>query len=124
MKEVAFEFVMIFLWLGMLLGKSSLEYFKFPKVGLLTLSQFVVYLGFFLFGVFYSVPIWVLAIFSLACGLFNGCCYSNVIYMILNDNRIPRSEKELALNVNTMIIDFAIFMNGVSGYLFNLFVPQ
>lgn len=79
-KDIAFEFIMIFSWIGNVIGKASLEYVKVQKVYYVLFLEVFIYMSFVCFGTFLSVPILLLIILNMGSGLFIGIAYSNLIY--------------------------------------------
>jgi len=55
-------------------------------------------------------------------GLIGGFSYSNTIYSILNDERIVKREKELALNFVNVSGSLGIVSSSVAGYYFRTLI--
>ena len=70
------------------------------------------------FATFLSVSEYVFFCTVFTVGIVAGLTYVNTVYMILNDNRIDKGEKEVCLNVNGMFSDSGVVLSSICGFFF------
>lgn len=83
---------------GVLLSRSSLDLIKIKRVGIITFLQFINFVFFFLNTQFFFLKnYFVMFAWMVFIGLMGGASYVNVMYLILNSNKLKKNEKELAV---------------------------
>lgn len=111
--------------IGVFISRTSVQFFRFPWVTVLTLFQVVNFI-LFAFVAFYPgeqfMPIWGQIIVMLWTGLMGGCSYSNCMYYVLNSDKLDKKEKEVTINIGSMCYDTGIFLAGISALIISNFV--
>lgn len=108
--------------IGVFIARSSLQLFKISKIQYLTLIQGFLFILWILFATVIHASEYVLIGAVLIVGFVAGLTYVNTIYMILEDERILKMEKEVSLNINGMAADLGVICSSVSGFVFKQFV--
>ena len=124
MAEFSFELIQCFSQVGVFASRSSLALFYIRKLHFLCLIQFIFFLLWICFATFIDASEYILFSVVFNVGLVAGFTYVNTIYMILKDSRIPKSEKEVSLNVNGMFSDTGIIANSVFGVIFKMLISK
>ena len=109
---------------GAFLSRSSLSIVKVNRVHILTTIQFFN----FVFGFVNSYWMvftnnYVMNIWMLCAGLAQGSSYANIMYLIINSDKLKKSEKELAVMIagtlmNAAIVVAALFSLTLSNTIF------
>lgn len=100
--------------IGVFISRSSLSFIIIRRVEIITLLQFAnlifwVFNTFFLFVQSYSV----LFVIMILVGVMGGTSYVNVMYLILESDKLKKNQKELALTLSTAGNDFGILTASV-----------
>lgn len=114
----AYNIIQCFYQIGVFISRSSLQLFKFKKLEILFLIQFSFFCLWIGFATVIDIGEIIMFTAVLNVGLIAGLTYVNTIYMILSDPKISKSEKEVALNLNSMTSDFGILMSSLVGVFF------
>lgn len=103
--------------IGVFMSRSSLTFFQFPWVGILTLIQ----LGFADLWLMQSLlrfmPIGVMLFLMVLVGLFGGCSYVNVFHLIMTTPQLSTKQKEMATNWNSFFISVFIIFSTLFSFL-------
>jgi battenin len=118
----AFQIVQCCYQIGVFISRSSLQLFKCRRLEYLAFVQFSFFCLWFGFATVINIGEYLMFTLMLNVGLVAGLTYVNTIYMILSDEKISKSEKEVSLNLNSMASDSAILMSSLAGVLFKQFV--
>ena len=118
----AFNLVQCFYQIGVFVARSSLLLFKIKKLQILCLVQFSFFCLWIGFATVIDVREQIMFMTVFSVGITAGLTYVNSIYMILSDPKITKSEKEVALNLNSMASDIGILMSSLMGVLFKEFI--
>ena len=108
--------------IGVFIARSSLQLFKISSIQYLTFIQANLFAMWILFATVLQTSESVLIFTVLAVGLVAGLTYVNTIYMILEDEKILKKEKEVSLNINGMAADFGVICSSLSGFMFKRIV--
>ena len=107
--------------LGVFVSRSSLHFFKFSNVRIITSAQVLNFLLFFSvakwqwMGIMYQIPL------MLSVGITGGFSYVNCLYLVLENKSLRQTHKELAINICGLAIEvgtlaaafFALFVSNV-----------
>lgn len=107
---------------GDFFSRLSLHCFKVPRLQILTLVQIALLVLWINWATVLQINLYSMFASVLLVGLMGGMSYVNTVYMILNDSNIPKNQKELCLNVNSMFADAGIILSSFFGYLFKTFM--
>jgi battenin len=102
---------------GVFLSRSSLTFFAFPKVWILTLGQcgfFVLWLAQALWHFMTYLPIMCIAMVLV--GLLGGCAYVNAFHLMMTDVRLSQIQREMVTSYNSFFISVCIFLSTVFTY--------
>ncbi|KAG9393917.1 Batten's disease protein Cln3 [Carpediemonas membranifera] len=95
---------------GVLISRSSLSFFKFKCIEVLTFLQFLNFLiwnaqDYFKFKYF---TMWVQFPSMLFVGLLGGCIYVNTFYLVMHSTSIPKDLKEICVTLITLTMTVGI----------------
>lgn len=107
---------------GVFISRSSLACFKIRQVWIMTALQTVNWVIFFTIAhskwlsIYYQIPlmIWV--------GLMGGCSYVNCTYCILASKELPKSLKELAVNIASFFVSVGLVGSAVFAIIVSNFI--
>lgn len=123
-----FEILLLSYQCGVVISRSSLKVIKVPKVYIFFFVQLISY-GFWLTEVILvhrdiiivSNPYGMIALIFYV-GLCGGGCYVNVMYCIISHKELDFNEKELALNICTILDDVGVICASVTALVMSNFV--
>lgn len=99
---------------GVLISRSSLDVIKIKRVGIITTLQLINFVFWFLNAQFFFLKnYYVMFAWMVFVGLMGGASYVNVMYLILNSNRLKKSEKELAVMTCCIFCDIGILLAAI-----------
>ncbi|OHS98931.1 CLN3 protein [Tritrichomonas foetus] len=97
--------------IGVFLSRSSLSFFTFPKIWILTLGQCVFFALWCTQAFFHFMPVGVLLGTMVCVGLFGGCSYVNAFHMMMNDETMTTKQKEMVTSWNSFFISLFIVLS-------------
>ena len=106
--------------IGVFLARSSLPLFKIEKVSLITFGQFIVYLIYFSVAVHKWMIIEHQLILMFVCGIFGGLSFGNCHYLLLKNDTLEKSQKEVAIGIMGVFSESGILIAS----LFALFISN
>jgi battenin len=110
---------------GVFLSRTSVQFFRFKWVTVLTAIQFVNFV-LWTIAAYYPgtqfLPMWTQIVLIFWVGLMGGCSYSNCMYFVLNSEKLDKKEKEVTINIGSMFYDTGIFLAGVSSLIISNFM--
>lgn len=99
---------------GLSISRSSLACFKIRRVQLVTLFHFFLWLLFGLNAFFFFISdIYVLFFIMILIGFNDGAGYVNVMYQLKMSSKIKKAEKELAINITTLLNDTSVLLGAL-----------
>ena len=98
---------------GVLISRSSISICEIPYFGLLTLLQFINYILWTFHVIFNWFNEYIQFILMIYVGLLGGAMYVNVMYSILNDNKINKKDKEMCINITAIFINIGITTSAI-----------
>mmetsp|Transcript_18815 Transcript_18815/g.21016 ORF Transcript_18815/g.21016 Transcript_18815/m.21016 type:complete len:263 (+) Transcript_18815:585-1373(+) len=94
---------------GVLLSRSSLDIIKIKRIEIITTLQLINFIFFFLNAHFFFLKnYYVMFVWMIFVGLMGGAAYVNVMYLIINSDKVKKTEKELAVITTCIFNDFGI----------------
>jgi len=94
---------------GVLLSRSSLQFFKIKRIEILTVLQGINMVFWILQANYRFIhSVWPLFILMIYCGLLGGASYVNAFYLILHDKKIPNEDRELCINYAALLVTVGI----------------
>lgn len=97
--------------LGVLLSRSSLQFFKVTVIEVVTVLQGLNFVFWLVQDSFKLVDIWFQFVIMVYVGLLGGLSYVNTFYIILNGNWISGRDKEYCINLTTISINLGIILS-------------
>lgn len=107
------------LYLGYLLGtflsRSSVIYFKIPRIEILSYLQILNFLLYFSIayfkwmGIIYQIPLCVYV------GLLGGASFGNCFFLILDTKKLKKLNRELCVNFSNLFMNLAVIISSVIG---------
>jgi len=101
--------------LGVLISRSSLQFFKIKKVEVITILQGINMIYWVVQAKYLmlqgSGEIWVLFVLMVYVGLLGGASYVNIFYLVLNDPLIDPLDRELCVNITAIFINVGITLS-------------
>ncbi|EGC31709.1 hypothetical protein DICPUDRAFT_156403 [Dictyostelium purpureum] len=95
--------------LGVLISRSSLQFVKIKRVGIITILQGLNMVFWIVQAKYRMVHnVWGLFILMVYCGLLGGASYVNVFYLILHDKKIPDEDREICVNYAALLVTLGI----------------
>lgn len=107
-RKYIFSLLNLMYQIGVFVSRSSLSFFKFPHVGVLTLCQMGFFILWLVQSFYHFMPFGVLVPAMILVGLFGGCSYVNVFHLIMNVPCLKAKEKEMSTSWNAFFISFGI----------------
>uniref|UniRef100_A0A7S3KTF3 Battenin n=1 Tax=Euplotes crassus TaxID=5936 RepID=A0A7S3KTF3_EUPCR len=96
---------------GVLISRSSLSLIKIKRVEIVTFLQILNFIFFFLNAqLFFLKNYFVMFGWMIFVGLMGGTSYVNVMYQILNSDKLKKTEKELAVITTCIFDDMGILL--------------
>lgn len=122
MHENGFVILNFSYQIGGLLGRSSFHLYRFPRVDILTIIQFLCFciLGSVAYFRWLAIGYQMGLMFTI--GLVGGFSYVNCMYLVLEDKNLNKSQKELAINVCGFISEFTVTLAAIFGLIISNFV--
>lgn len=93
---------------GVFISRSSLNLFKIPQVWIMTAIQSVNFVIYFTIAYYKWMSIYYQIPFMVFVGLMGGSSFVNCYYLIYNEKRLSKSQKEVAINLATLFNDTGI----------------
>lgn len=121
--EYGFELALVFYRTVLFVGRTTLSFFKCPRVWPLMIilggMTFFYFCQSMLFA-FFPIPIMFVSITMIA--FVGGLLYCNIIYMTLRNPRLPRRQKEISLNLVVIMGDMGVLCSSLIGILVATFL--
>lgn len=103
--------------LGVLVSRSSLQFFKVKKVEVITILQGINMVYWVLQAKFLMLKgpgeIWILFALMVYVGLLGGGSYVNIFYLVLNDPLIAPIDRELCVNITAIFVNVGITLSSM-----------
>jgi len=112
-RENAYAIFQFCYQVGVLCSRSSLKFFKFPWIEILTLLQAVNFFILLAHDKWPFINIWVLFALMFYAGLLGGASYVNVFYLLLHDKAIPDKDREVCINLAAFAITAGITSSSI-----------
>eukprot|EP00042_Codosiga_hollandica_P026296 m.123240 g.123240 ORF g.123240 m.123240 type:complete len:426 (+) comp52150_c0_seq2:55-1332(+) len=93
---------------GVLVSRSSIQFFKIRRVGIVTVLQGINMVLWMLQDYYKVAGLWVLFPLMFVTGLFGGSSYVNIYYLILNTDKIPEKDREMCVNFASISVTLGI----------------
>lgn len=87
--------------------------FYFPRVTILTIIQFCNFIVWAFIALYQIFGIYGQIGAILVVGLMGGCSYSNCMYQILNNEKLTRTQKEVAITIALIYNDIGILLSAI-----------
>ena len=106
--------------IGVFISRSSLPVLKVARVTLITVGQIAV------FSMYFSVAYWkwleleCQLILMFVCGLFGGGSFANCYYLLMKNETLDKSQKEVAIGIMGFLNEIGV----ISASLFALFISN
>jgi battenin len=97
--------------IGVFMSRSSLSFFEFPRVWILTLCQCTFFVLWLCQAVFHFMPLYIMWLPMVVVGLFGGCGYVNSFHLMMNDASLTVMQKEMITSYNSFFIAVFIFLS-------------
>jgi battenin len=97
--------------IGVFISRSSLSFFEFPRVWILTLCQCALFVLWLCQAVFHFMPLYIMWLPMVVVGLFGGCGYVNSFHLMMNDPDLTMMQKEMITSYNSFFIALFIFLS-------------
>jgi len=115
--------------LGVLISRSSLNFFKVKKVEIITILQGINMVYWVLQAKYLMLKgpgeIWILFGLMVYVGLLGGGSYVNIFYLVLNDPKIAPIDRELCVNITAIFVNVGITLSSVFILIMdNTFLPS
>lgn len=111
-----FSLLNLFYQIGVFISRSSLSFFHFRKIWILTLGQCVFFAFWCLQAFYHFTPYYGLYPIMVCVGLFGGCSYVNAFDLMMNDPDKTTKQKEMVTSWNSFFISFFIILS--TGFTF------
>ena len=105
--------------IGVYISRSSLAIIKIKKIWVLTTIQLINSILWGILAYYQFSNLWLLFPFMIWVGLMGGASYVNILYQVLENPKIAKSEKEISINFISIINDFGILSSSLIVILFN-----
>jgi len=105
---------------GVFISRSSLPVVKIERITLITIGQFIVYLIFFSVAIWKWLNVYQQIPIMFVCGLFGGGSFVNCYYMLMKNDTIDKSVREVAIGVMGILNEVGV----ISASLFALFISN
>jgi battenin len=115
--KYSFELLNLCYQMGVFLSRSSLAFFRFPWVWILTLIQSQLFILWQTQALYHFMPFWLMCVTMVIVGLFGGCSYVNVFHMVMNDPMMTGLQKEMFTSYNSFSIAVFIFLASAFTFL-------
>ena len=112
-----YSFLNLFYQVGVFLSRSSIIFFKFPWVSLLTLLQCGLFILWFLNSFIKFLSFGAMIPLMIFVGLNGGGSYVNVFNLIMESNMLTVKEKELTTNWNAFFISVFIILASIFTFI-------
>ena len=114
--KYGFELALVFYRIVLFVGRTTLSFFKCPRVWPLIIilggMTFFYFCQSMMFA-FFPIPIMYVSIMMIA--FVGGLLYCNIIYMTLRNTHLPRRQKEISLNLVVIMGDVGILFSSLIG---------
>lgn len=117
-----FQIFQILFQVGVFISRSAIIQVKTKKTHFFTFIHIVFYFAFVLVIIFKIKNMIFILFLVFILGINSGLSYINNVSNILNSNDIQNEKKEMAVSLQTMLVEFSIFSNGFAGILFNYLI--
>ncbi|OHT03875.1 CLN3 protein [Tritrichomonas foetus] len=94
--------------IGVFISRSSLTFFQFKKIWILTIGQAGFFALWFTQAFYHFMPVGALWGTMVCVGLFGGCSYVNAFHLMMNEPRLSTKQKEMVTSWNSFFISFNI----------------
>lgn len=122
MEQNAYVILMFIYQVGVFISRSSLFCFRINKVGILTFFQFVNFVLYATIAKWKWLQIEFQFILMFWIGLMGGCSYVNCFYLLIQNKKLPISQKEVAVNLVTSLVEVNILMSSILSVVVDSFV--
>lgn len=106
--------------IGVFISRSSLPIIKIERVTLITIGQFIVYLIFFSVAIWKWLDVYGQIPLMFICGLFGGSSFVNCYYLVMKNDTIDKSVREVAIGVMGIFNEIGV----ISASIFSLFISN
>ncbi|XP_071956769.1 battenin-like isoform X2 [Antedon mediterranea] len=89
-------------------SRSSVQILPIRKIGILTCIQIINMVVWVVDIKYKYLPVSILPAYMILVGLLGGAVYVNVFYMLLNDDKYPRDDRDLCTNIAAIFITMGI----------------
>lgn len=114
LKKNHYEFMQFCYYVGIMIGKSFVNLIKIERFWILLLLQLANFLVFVFEVVFMVLQYWVDFIIVFWVGIIGGLCFSNVFFIQLKNEEIPKYFKEASSNFILVSANFAVLIASIS----------
>lgn len=104
----AYVLLSMYYQVGVFISRSTLPLFKIPRVWIMTIFQAVNFTIYFTVAYYKWMSIYCQIPFMVFVGLMGGSSFVNCYYILLNDKRLNKSQREIAVNLGTLFNDIGI----------------
>lgn len=98
---------------GVFISRSSLKVIQIRRVWILTVIQAGNFVLWILQAYYKFMPIGAQLPMMMFVGLLGGASYVNIFYLLLNDEKYPKADKELLVNMAAVCINLGIVLSSV-----------
>ena len=114
LHENAFEILLFTYRMGMFLSRTSIQWFIFPWVSLLTAMQAALFILWTFVAIY---PSWIgfnyQIVIMLLVGLVGGCSYSNCMYIVQECKTLNKNQKEVTLSTALILYEGGILLAAI-----------
>ena len=103
--------------IGVFISRSSISFFVFKKVWILTLFQLLFFILWLFQGLYHFMGMPFLISTMIIVGLFGGCSYVNIFHLIMNSQTLSTKQKEMVTSWNSFFIALFIVLSTAFTYV-------
>jgi battenin len=98
---------------GVLLSRSSLSFFRIKNIKIITITQGINFIGWYLNAQYHYLPTGFQIVWMIWVGCMGGCMYVNVFANLVDDQTIKNSDRELSINLVAFSMNIGIVCSAI-----------
>lgn len=122
MQQNAYVILMFIYQVGVFVSRSSLICFRIRRVEVLTLLQSVNFVIFATIAKAKWLQLEYQFVLMFWIGLMGGCSYVNCFYLLIENKKLPISQKEVAVNLVTSLVEGNILLASILSVVVDSFI--
>lgn len=108
--------------IGVFISRSSLKLVKIQRVELITIGQFVIWILYATTAWYHWMAIEYQLVMMFVCGLFGGGSFVNCYYLLLNNQTLDKSTREVAIGLMGLLNDLGVLSASVFALMVSNFI--